>query len=431
MPNCYTAARTKLPLFNDIRTPPAPSPAVDWLSQAIALGEALATSAVRGSGGAVTWHKTVGTDRAGRPPDLGPHFYQGLTGVAFFLAALFHRSGVEKFRTLALGAVAKPRRIVSRLLADDVEASRHKVKLGGMVGVGGILYALLRIGRWTTEAELASEALAGTALISPERIAEDRNLDVMFGSAGALLSLLALEKEAPPHASLRSQIAQRALRCGEHLLAQRFFQDGGFRGWPANERAPKAGFAHGAAGISLALARLGKQAGREEILDAARQGFRFERVFYLTGKKNWQCADDDLEAEMLAWCNGAPGIALGRLGFLAHRADDEIAEEVERALESTGSAPEANYDFLCCGNLGRVDILLEGFLSLGRRDWLAQAQSIAERAVLRARAQGGYAGLSAEGWSVAPGLFRGLAGIGYALLRLSAPTSLPCCLTLE
>jgi lantibiotic modifying enzyme len=75
------------------------------------------------------------------------------------------------------------------------------------------------------------------------------------------------------------------------------------------------------------------------------------------------------------------------------------------------------YDFLCCGNFGVLDFLIEAggrgspvLLDIARRRalWLST----------RAAAGGGYTLVIDE---QEPGFFRGLAGIGHVLLRAIAP----------
>jgi lantibiotic modifying enzyme len=89
-------------------------------------------------------------------------------------------------------------------------------------------------------------------------------------------------------------------------------------------------------------------------------------------------------------------------------------------------------DHLCCGNLGRAEVLLEASRILADPDLLAAARDLAARALLRAERSGGY-GCAPFGGSdlTDPSLFRGEAGIGFACLRLAGRHELPCLLRLE
>jgi len=82
-------------------------------------------------------------------------------------------------------------------------------------------------------------------------------------------------------------------------------------------------------------------------------------------------------------------------------------------------------DGLCCGNLGRADLLL----AAGRAD---RAAHLASRVVERSRQSGGYklSGQSGRGF-FDPSFFQGISGIGYQLLRIAHPEQLPCVLVWE
>ncbi|HEV2844762.1 MAG TPA: lanthionine synthetase LanC family protein, partial [Thermoanaerobaculia bacterium] len=84
---------------------------------------------------------------------------------------------------------------------------------------------------------------------------------------------------------------------------------------------------------------------------------------------------------------------------------------------------------LCHGDLGNLDVLLEMGRRLGDAELLARVPRIAA-GVLR--------GIEERGWLTGalrspeiPGLFTGLAGIGYQLLRLAAVEEVPSVLLLE
>jgi len=275
---------------------------------------------------------------------------------------------------------------------------------------------------------LLKEACDIATLISPDRIAADMCLDLMYGSAGTILSLLLLDRELKRLEVGSASLLEQAVACGEHLLRN---QSGGPEepgSWSYRGGLPRCGLAHGASGISYALALLAKRTGREDFLRAASEGLRFERRFYVPEEGNWRSSADLDRPSLVAWCNGAPGIALSRLRLaLTGLADEELESDLARALATTREAPESPLDFLCCGNIGRAEILLEVARRLGRPDLLDRAEEIAERVAGRL-----YLPLSdpPSGADYRPSLFWGVAGIGYVFLRLVVP-SLPCVLTLE
>ena len=132
------------------------------------------------------------------------------------------------------------------------------------------------------------------------------------------------------------------------------------------------------------------------------------------------------------WCHGAPGIALGRLGALHIMDGPEIREEIRVALETTENLEQTQLDYLCCGNMGRVDVLAYASRRLSERRLLVAALDLTDKVLLRARGNGHLGWLpETDNYQFDPSFFTGAAGVGYALLRLAMPDRLPCPLLLE
>ncbi len=98
----------------------------------------------------------------------------------------------------------------------------------------------------------------------------------------------------------------------------------------------------------------------------------------------------------------------------------EIKREVEIALQTTQKHGLQAIDHICCGNLGRAEVLLVGAKRYSRPDWrqvaLQQATSVVERAKQTGVDQL-FSNLPNSVFN--PGFFQGTAGIGYELLRLA------------
>jgi lantibiotic modifying enzyme len=130
------------------------------------------------------------------------------------------------------------------------------------------------------------------------------------------------------------------------------------------------------------------------------------------------------------WCHGAPGIGMSRLALLDVDSDPAFAGEIEAAVEATIRHGIRSADHLCCGNFGRIDFLVEAARRLGRTDLHGLAVAAAKARLDRCRQAGSFPLSSddAPEW-LKPSLFRGTAGVGYALLRLAAPDEVPTVLT--
>jgi lantibiotic modifying enzyme len=132
---------------------------------------------------------------------------------------------------------------------------------------------------------------------------------------------------------------------------------------------------------------------------------------------------------MTAVCHGAPGIGLARLRMLRRTADHDLERDVDAALETTLRYGWGRNHSLCHGDLGNLELLLDASLA-SDDDRLSDELARASAAVVD--------DIDRRGWRCAnpdelesPELMTGLAGIGYALLRLAAPRLVPSVLVLS
>src|SRR5690606_37824108 len=88
--------------------------------------------------------------------------------------------------------------------------------LGGAEGTASAIYSLARAGVLLGDDSMLDDALRAARLITTAIVAGDTAFDVLYGSAGAILALLALFEVR------RSDwLVERALDCGKHLLSSR------------------------------------------------------------------------------------------------------------------------------------------------------------------------------------------------------------------
>jgi len=142
--------------------------------------------------------------------------------------------------------------------------------------------------------------------------------------------------------------------------------------------------------------------------------------------------DDDGTRFVHAWCHGAPGIGLSRLGMLTGTADEALAAEVQAAVRTTLAAGFGRGHCLCHGDLGNLELLLQA-----SRSSLAPQLAPDLPSVTYGLAKGMLDCMAREGRICGvpqavetPGLMTGIAGIGYQFLRLYDPASVPSVLSL-
>jgi type 2 lantibiotic biosynthesis protein LanM len=375
------------------------------------IAESVAETAIRALDGSFHWLDPV--QDAGTS---GYHLFEGSAGTALFLAAAARVTGSSRYADLARCAVQPLCEI------DLAEASRDGGELagiGGLMGKGSVVYALVRIAEWLNEPEFVAAADCLANSLSCDEIGRDTRYDVSHGAAGALLGLLAL------HAvTTREDVLTKARQCGLHLLQGRRESQEGHRAWATIGERFQTGFSHGASGIAYALLRLYAATGDAPFRDAALEGLMWEHTVRDGHTGEWpDFRSDDPEVSPCSWCNGAPGMALARAGGIDLCGLENVEEDLYGALQITRYRPLCAIDQLCCGNWGRVECLFETGRRLGDRELIAEALRLgkslagrsAEGRLLRCNPQGLYSA----------GFYQGIAGIGYQMLRLAAPEALP------
>lgn len=364
---------------------------------------------------------------------LNQSLYDGKSGIALFLSAIDYVTGKSQYRNTALDALLSLRQFLQESSSESAKKAIYLGGLGGATGLGSIIYSLIKVSQFLKDTSLLEDAKKAANLITPELIADDKSLDIISGNSGAILGLLTLYHQTKDLTAL-----DKAVLCGQHLLANRLSLSGSPRGWKVTwaEEKPLTGFSHGAAGIALALLRLYAVTQETAYLEAALEGIAYEQSVFSESAGNWADFRENTNFpsfSSMGWCNGAPGIGLARLGSLSIIETKEIRQDIEVALQTTQKLKGiSETDKLCCGNLGICEFLLVGSQKL-KRPLLAEfAHKIASEAITRAKLRGRYLlfpDLSRP--TIVPGFFTGTSGIGYQTLRLAFPNILPSVLLWE
>jgi type 2 lantibiotic biosynthesis protein LanM len=353
---------------------------------------------------------------------IGYDLHSGACGVALFLASVERATGGAGYRQLAMAALQPLR----DALAHDANALGDAIGVGGATGLGSLVYALTRVAQFIDEPDLLCEAAAAASLVSEERIGS-APADVFAGLAGDILGLLTLYTAVPDPAVL-----QRAVACGRRLLSTQTHAGDG-AAWVTFKGKLLTGFSHGAAGIAYALLRLYAATGHAAYHSAAMDAIAYEDGLFERGLGNWPDLREDVQPAYKAnWCHGAPGIGLARLGGLPMLDTVQVRRDIEAAVRTTLLRGHEGPDHLCCGNLGRADVLLTAGERLGRSDLFETGCKRVQDIASRAHLAGGFSsGPSHLGRVFMPGFFMGMSGIGYELLRAAHLELLPSVLLWE
>ena len=351
---------------------------------------------------------------------LSTDIYNGVSGIALFLAAYQKQFSDDKSKQLL-------NKIINGLRAQIYSPSSSRwarsLGIGGAAGLGSVIYALTNIAQLLGDQELLHDAMQTSKLMTHELIMADQSLDIISGSAGAILSLLALYQKTNS-----SDVLEKAVLCGDHLLNTPRLGEEGRRTWVGLGfgNTPLNGMSHGAAGFAYAFTKLHQLTQRSDFAQAAKECLAYEESNYDEESHNWPDyrMDDDgkpMRKFICQWCHGAPGIGLARIAQVKFGADLNSAKaDIENAAKCTELNWPNYVDTLCCGTLGSIEFLSEAGKLLDDENLSGLATSRLKEIIATRQKQGQYT-LGEGDIQFNLGLFRGLSGIGYTLLRKMNP----------
>ena len=355
---------------------------------------------------------------------LGPDLYAGTAGVGSVLAGSARVTADPGARRSALGAF---RQAASRV-EDVSHRARGWASMPGGSGSPSPFAAAASDWRATRSWRSAPACPTGSSPASSPATSRD----LVAGAAGGVVGLLALADLLGDSGHLERAVAlgERLIRCAERT--------GGGASWPspsARAWGSLAGLSHGASGVALALLELDRRTDGYGFRETADAAFAYEETLFDPRLGNWadlrrrgHGGSRQTSSFPVAWCHGAPGIALARLrawqltGDVDRRREAIVALATTRAWLDDRLRDGGGNLSLCHGLTGLDEVLAFGDETLG--PGRTEAGDAASR-VVRAGITGGPAPGGA--WRCGtpagetPGLMLGLSGIGLHYLRIGDP----------
>jgi len=375
-----------------------------------------------------------------KPASIGLDFYNGMPGIVYFYANLYHATNDVQWRNKGL------------------RAGGYLMRQSGLRGTGA--GAQLDAGLYTGLAGLATtlaiiddtevgEGVAGGARAATQQILRrakavgdgvewsDSN-DIISGTAGIGLFLIsAFTRWQDP------SMADAAMRAGRRLLKTAQPAEGGLMWLPSvSLQRNYPNFSHGTAGVAYFLATLYQHTKERAFLDGAIAGAKY--LDAVATRRNGARAIFHQSAGgedrfYLSWCHGPVGTA--RLFHRLHQitADEKWRQWVAEltAWVTASGAPEQqsagywNNISQCCGNVGIgqyfIDLARAGSPALPQ----ARTAEMRDRVVkdTMSRATGDAHGLrwiqaenrvSPDNLVAQTGFMQGAAGVGTFFLQLDA-----------
>lgn len=369
------------------------------------------------------------------------NLYSGRSGIALFFSALFHVTGKDIWKNEALNTLKGLRQTLHGVNKKRLIPANG---IGGISGIGGILYALIHIGQLLNDFSVLDDAKILFSCLEERHIQEDNVFDVVGGSAGLLLALLTLHQNVKKVEGTKNDIKTEILRfakiCGDHLCKESKELGKDTIAWKkpyGNNESPLLGFSHGVAGISHALMRLAHLTQEHHYLEYALRALNYERKNFSLQDGNWGDFRNPMtNYNTIQWCHGATGIGLARLASLPFHNEPAMNREIEIALNTTKlNVMIDDRHHLCCGTFGRMSFLHEASKKMKDQErdlneliWKSLTLYLIKQKDLQGKLklQNSYDNF------YKPGFFQGTAGIGYAMLQLIDPShQLPQVLVME
>jgi lantibiotic modifying enzyme len=309
---------------------------------------------------------------------MGAGLGEGYLGVALFLAQAARLTGIDRYAQAARQALVPLPGLLG--LLDGRPDLIAAIGPGATEGLGGLGYGLARIATLLDAPEYAACAEQTVTMLARTRL-EQTSAGWATGVAGGLAALSALRDELPGDAA--GKVADEWAAWLIELV-----DDTGGRCVPADQPVVP-GFAAGPAGVGAALLAYAADGVPER---AARK------------------------ALSRATADSSPGWHSGEAGVLLAR---HLAAHQTRATVRRLAAEPLRADLsLCHGEMG----VAEAMSTIAEPVAADLAPVLRRRAGLLLDALTRRAGFCGTPGGVAtPGLLRGLAGIGYGLLRLGFP----------
>lgn len=416
-----TPKRVKAAL-DESNTSPAPTEVTpeEALCLAREIGDALCAAAEDHGGGLCWKRRFEWIERTEYSPDV----YAGAAGVGLFLAELARTTGEERYADAARGA--------ARWLASPIWG-RGRAQHGFHSGEAGIAFFFLRLAElldtpgYVAAADMRLRRLRGAASLT---------IDLMYGTAGTILGLLAMHA-----ATGDSEFLAEARALGDQLVgkALRSKTNNGCY-WeiassaPGGPVVPHLGLLHGVAGVGVALAYLGCVTGDEHYVDTAQGAAELLLAQAVSSPINMSVEGGEKEGELLTWpghldaiakslqahCHGAGGIGQFFLWLDALVPNERYRKAAESAAHAIAAqrATETRAG-ICHGVSGTGHFMLDCYKRFGGSQWLmlaCECGGYLQRFRLPER-PGVYA-MHDKG-AVSPDLMLGYAGPGSFLLRFA------------
>jgi lantibiotic modifying enzyme len=360
---------------------------------------------------------------------LGQDLYNGISGLALLFGAYLreaaagradHIKGLDRLFAATLHTLHLAEAKRERAAQEGWKVRPEQP--GAYLGIGSHIWTYIVLAQWGLDGGDGLQRARKLADQVPAAAAADDVYDLLSGCAGAIVPLLALADKTGDrnYVSIASHLGSLLQGRAEHRDGQAC--------WPCH-KSPEGmgGFAHGVTGIGWALTHLARATGNARHEQLAQEAFAFEDALFDEQEQLWR----DLRklggpTTIAAWCHGAVGIGLAHLNLDPTLSQASTRKFLRRAAAATWRLGMGSNHCICHGDLGSWE-LLDQAIAAGEAPEELSSSYLLDMILSSLEQHGPSCGV--RGKAFAPGLFPGLGGIAYQLLRAHPEHDVPSILT--
>lgn len=350
--------------------------------------------------------------------------YDGVSGLCIFFMTLYYHTHDENLLYKA--------KALFRQMCNDIESINISVEeckdipISPLTGITGVIYLMECF-----HSDLYHEPTY-TFIINKlkEIIPLTKQYDYMSGITGLICLLF--------QAKLINNTEKMELisLCGKRLLELGNISNG-MMSWTYLDGSKYTvqrtmilgGYSHGSASICVAFYLLYLTTKDTLYKDAFKMALKHDRSFFSEEIGGWiDGRDPENKIDSGSWCHGSAGIALSRLQLLSLGYKDSIInKELDIAVSQIKKRLSGNLS-ICHGVMGNIEIL-HALENLGYK--VDVDLSLCERKIIHDILNKSSIWCGDDDFDSLIGLFMGIAGVGYQLLRVYSWEKVPSVMSLE
>lgn len=337
------------------------------------------------------------------PGDVNEGLYGGLAGISLYFYLLYNLTNQTVYKETA-----------EKTVELAITKSRYISELNSFTGRGSLLFTLLVLYKDTKNVKYIKEIDEIIKYIE-ENSEHINKVNWLQGSAGLIQNLLnaydILKKDS--YLIVAEKIGMNMI---DKLLEK-------------SDTTLLGGMGHGASGICFSLFKLGCYTKNSSFTDKGIELLNYDRSLFDKERQGWIDKQNNRNEIEKKWCHGSTGIGLSRLMILNFYKDDQMLSEIDLAVESVCNEMKED-DCLCHGNFGDIEFLLCYYQLTKKKDILEIINRKLENIFSYHKLIKNFRIRTIPKF-IPVGIFTGLSGIGYELLRVYDPEKVPSILKLD